>query len=70
MASSPTGLKHDSNRYLNNIERAKASMGDKRQKQVDAHDGNFYMNNVGETAGGAVKTGTHVGDEITEEETN
>lgn len=68
MASSPTGLKHDSNRYLNNIERAKASMGDKRQKQVDAHDGNFYMNNVGETAGGAMKNGPSVGDQITEED--
>lgn len=30
IASSPTGLKHDSNRYLNNIDRAKASMGANR----------------------------------------
>lgn len=47
IASSPTGLKHDSNRYLNNIDRAKASMGERRQKVVDAHDSNFYINGIG-----------------------
>lgn len=62
MASSPTGLKHDSNRYLNNIDRAKASQGEDRKKLIDAHDKDFYIN--GMTNG---KPDGRVGDEITEE---